>query len=131
MQRMATVVVVALFVVASSGLAQHMNAPNAPCRNVAVTVDVANCFSEEGKKADTEMNRLYQSILKGLEPEDASRLRDAQRQWLHYRDANCNAEKGLYGSGTGASPAYLACIQSVTQARIAELKTIYDWKMQK
>ena len=84
--------------------AQHMNSPKAPCRNVATTVDVSNCFGIASKDADRKLNQVYAQVLSSLQAEDQQNLRAAQRLWLQFRDATCRAERSLYGQGTGAPP---------------------------
>ena len=58
-------------------------------------------------------------------------MQEAQRLWLKFRDANCSAERNMYGSGTAASMVYAACIEADTRQRTAELKTMYGWRWQK
>jgi uncharacterized protein YecT (DUF1311 family) len=120
MDRFARIIFIGLGLFCLSGAhAQHMNSPEAPCRNVATTIDVSNCFGSASKDADRKLNRTYVQILSVLQPGDQQRLRIAQRVWLQFRDATCAAEKSLYGQGTGASPAYLACLEEVTRQRTA------------
>ena len=111
----------------SVGRAQHMNSPNAPCRNVAVTIAIENCFDKAYRAADNDLNQRYSQIEKVLQPDDLERLKAAQRLWLQFRDATCNAESDLYKGGTASTPAYSACREELTRQRAAELKTIYGW----
>jgi uncharacterized protein YecT (DUF1311 family) len=111
--------------------AQHMNSPEAPCRNVAITVEVANCFSKAAKDADGKLNQTYAQILSVLQPDDQQKLRAAQRLWVQLRDATCTAERDLYDGGTGAYPAYIACIAEETRLRTNDLRTIYGWRVEK
>jgi uncharacterized protein YecT (DUF1311 family) len=108
-----------------------MNSPKAPCRNVATTVDVSNCFGIASKDADRKLNQVYAQVLSSLQAEDQQNLRAAQRLWLQFRDATCRAERSLYGQGTGATPAYLACLEEVTSQRTADLQTTYGWVVEK
>ncbi|WP_353063582.1 lysozyme inhibitor LprI family protein [Tunturibacter psychrotolerans] len=111
----------------SIGTAQHMNSPSAPCRNVAVTVAMENCFDKAYKAADSGLNQLYGQISQVLQPDDLQRLKVAQRIWIQFRDATCTAESGLYSGGTASAPAYSACLEELTGQRTADLKTIYGW----
>lgn len=118
----------AFFVCCNSiATAQHMNSPSAPCRNVAVTIAMENCFDKAYRAADSELNQRYSKIAKVLEPDDLERLKVAQRLWIQFRDATCMAESDLYSGGTASSPAYAACREELTRQRAAELKTIYGW----
>jgi uncharacterized protein YecT (DUF1311 family) len=107
--------------------AQHMNSAGAPCRNVAVTIAMENCFDKAYKAADSELNQMYSQIWKVLQPDDLQRLKAAQRLWIQFRDATCTAESDLYNGGTASAPAYSACLEEETRQRTADLKTIYGW----
>ena len=107
--------------------AQHMNSAGAPCRNVAVTIAMENCFDKAYKAADGGLNQMYSQISKVLQPDDLQRLKVAQRLWIQLRDATCTAESNLYNGGTASAPAYSACLEEVTRQRTADLKTIYGW----
>jgi uncharacterized protein YecT (DUF1311 family) len=107
--------------------AQHMNSPGAPCRNVAVTLAIEDCFDKAYKAADSELNQRYGQIVKVLQPDELEQLKAAQRLWIQFRDATCTAESDLYKGGTASTPAYSACREELTRQRAAELKTIYGW----
>src|ERR1700723_404691 len=107
--------------------AQHMNSPSAPCRNVAVTLAMENCFDKAYRAADSELNQRYSQILKVLQTDDLERLKVAQRLWIQFRDATCTAESDLYNGGTASAPAYAACREELTRQRAGDLKTIYGW----
>ena len=107
--------------------AQHMNSASAPCRNIAVTLAMENCFDRAYKAADGGLNQKYSQILKVLQPDDLQRLKVAQRLWIQFRDATCTAESDLYTGGTASAPAYSACLEELTRQRAADLKTTYGW----
>ena len=107
--------------------AQHMNSAGAPCRNVAVTLAMENCFDKAYRAADSALNQRYAQISKVLQPDDLERLKVAQRLWIQFRDATCTAESDLYSGGTASAPAYSACLEELTRLRTADLDTIYGW----
>lgn len=39
--------------------------------------------------ADSRLNAVYKSLSQSLAPSDRERLRDAQRKWIVFRDADC------------------------------------------
>jgi uncharacterized protein YecT (DUF1311 family) len=103
------------------------NASSKPaCENAMTQLEINQCMSAAYKAADTELNSLYAS-LQG-KPGDAvsEKLRIAQRAWIKYRDANCEAEAELYAGGSVEPTVRAGCLERVTRARIAELHTIYD-----
>jgi len=114
-----------LLVIAAPCPAQHINESDSPCKNAVVTSDKVGCLSKAKDASDAKLNSVYQSLRKRLEGEDADRLLETQRIWIKYRDANCSAERALYGGGTAAHPAYLACVEAMTRARTKELQITY------
>ena len=111
--------------------AQHMNAAEAPCRDVVVTSDVAECFDEAARRADKQLNTTYAEIRLALGPQERQDLEGAERAWLKYRDAACVAERRLYEGGTAAIPAYTACIEEETRQHSSDLRVIYGWRIEK
>ena len=111
----------------SIATAQHMNAAGAPCRNIAVTLALENCFDRAYRAADSTLNQKYSQISKVLQGDDLERLKVAQRLWIQFRDATCTAESDLYLGGTASAPAYSACLEEVTRQRAADLETTYGW----
>jgi uncharacterized protein YecT (DUF1311 family) len=98
----------------------------AQCDDKKTTLDISQCLIAELKKADTELNRSYQQALKKLKAADAERLRKAQRAWIVYRDAHCDAEFGLWDGGTGGHIALPQCKLTLTKARTAEIEETYS-----
>jgi uncharacterized protein YecT (DUF1311 family) len=111
--------------------AQHMNENDSPCAEVVVTSDLVDCLSKARTSSDSELNSLYQNIQKKLDASEARHLTEAQRLWIKYRDANCSAERELYGRGTAAFPAYLGCLEAMTRARTKELQVTYTVRLKK
>lgn len=111
------------------GRAQHMNAVDAPCRSAGSNADITQCFYDAYKKADGDLNRVYGEIRKILAVEESEKLRTTQRLWIQFRDSNCAAEKDLYAGGSAAPMVYAACMEADTRQRVAELKTMYGWRL--
>jgi uncharacterized protein YecT (DUF1311 family) len=98
----------------------------AQCKDAMSTRDMEDCASSEYKKADTELNRVYQETLKKLQPTDAQLLRKAQRAWLAYRDAHCDAQYRLYTGGSIAPVILAQCRATLTAQRATEIKESYS-----
>jgi uncharacterized protein YecT (DUF1311 family) len=113
------------------GVAQHMNAPSAPCQKAAVEANTTNCFYTAAKKADADLNRTYGKIRAALKNSgvdtDLQNLINAKRFWLQFRDVSCKAERALYEGGTAAPTAHDACIEELTRKRTEDLKATYNW----
>jgi uncharacterized protein YecT (DUF1311 family) len=92
------------------------------------TYDTSVCLSKILDKINVELESTYQKSLKMAEhysPQDVENLRDTEQKWGAYRDVVCNAERGLWGKGSGASGAWSACMIRVAKQRIADLKNAY------
>jgi uncharacterized protein YecT (DUF1311 family) len=96
------------------------------CEEAKSTLQINECLAKELKKADTELSKVYHTIEKKLEPDDALLLRKAQRAWLAYRDAHCDAEHALWGGGTGGPAAWMSCRLELTRQRTVEIKNTYQ-----
>ena len=86
-----------------------------------VTVDMLNCISAETELQDARLNKAYKEVMAQLSPVRKKQLKDAQRAWLKYRDANCN----FYADEDGGSMATIAsndCFLSATASRARELE---------
>jgi uncharacterized protein YecT (DUF1311 family) len=95
------------------------------CEDKRTTLDISQCLSGELKKADAELNRSYEHASKGLKAADAERLRKAQRAWIDYRYAHCEAEFELWDGGTGGQIALPQCKLTLTKRRTAEIRETY------
>jgi uncharacterized protein YecT (DUF1311 family) len=96
------------------------------CKDAVSTKDIQDCMDSEWKKADRELNRVYQESLKRLKPEQAASLKKAQRAWLTYRDAQCEANYKMFAGGTAAPLALTQCRVTLTQERTKTLKDTYS-----
>jgi uncharacterized protein YecT (DUF1311 family) len=87
------------------------------------------CLLRILKKTDAELNQTYRQSMKETAgtytPQDVVKLKNAQRLWIMYRDAACNAEYGLWGGGSGGPAAHSLCLIRITRERITALKAAY------
>ena len=94
-------------------------------------VQETNCFFEEARGGDRDLNLVYNKIRRVLSPTEQGELPGAERLWIQFRDANCAAERGLYNGGSVAPTVYAACLAADTRQRTAELNVMYDWRLEK
>lgn len=91
------------------------------------TVGMVGCYDAELQYWDARLNGAYKRVraeAKAMDaemkeigssaPSQADALRDMQRAWITYRDATCGYERTLWGGGTGAGPAGVACLMGLT-----------------
>jgi uncharacterized protein YecT (DUF1311 family) len=81
-----------------------------------VTVSMLNCMSSETEQQDARLNKNYKAAMQGLQQEQKTQLRDAQRLWIKYRDANCALLGSLTG-GTIDSVNGASCLLDMTKER--------------
>ncbi|CAI8798997.1 LprI domain-containing protein [Pseudomonas donghuensis] len=87
------------------------------------TLAMNNCNGAEIKRQDSRLNSAYKKAMAALEGPQQTQLREAQRAWIKYRDANCN----LYYSLTGGTIDQLngaGCILGSTRDRADELQAL-------
>ncbi|WP_246664374.1 lysozyme inhibitor LprI family protein [Tardiphaga sp. P9-11] len=89
--------------------------------NSGNTFDMVECLKAKTAQWDKRLNVAYQQALKdATSDKQRGQLRDAQRLWIQYRDANC-----LYfglGEGTIARLEAGECMRRTTEARARELE---------
>src|SRR5690606_15979813 len=61
------------------------------------TVDMIQCVNGLRDHWDDRLNASYRRVMEAESEPQKSRLRDAQRKWIVYRDANC----AYYAGGQG------------------------------
>lgn len=91
--------------------------------NANTTVNMLDCNAAELKRHDARLNAQYKAALAAHGDTQQALLRDAQRQWIKYRDANC----GFYAQLTGGTLDSLNssnCVLDATARRADELEGI-------
>jgi uncharacterized protein YecT (DUF1311 family) len=96
------------------------------CEEAKSTLQINECYARELKRVDAELNKVYHLTLKKLQVDDAALLRKSQRAWLVYRDVHYEAERALWGGGTGGPAAWMSCKLELTSQRTAEIKNVYQ-----
>lgn len=92
----------------------------ATCPDAVSTVDIVECLGELYEEQDARLNTAYRAAIEPLEGERRTQLRDAQRAWVAFRDANCLFYRS--GEGTIAAIEGNSCMVEVTRARAEELE---------
>lgn len=115
----------ALFTFGHAQAEQHTSDSYAACLNNAggVTTVMEECIQRELEIQDRRLNTAYQALMKSLSEKRRAQLRDAQRKWIAFRDANCS----FYFDPEGGSAARLAsneCVVTLTAHRASELENL-------
>lgn len=88
-------------------------------------MNMIDCIGQEHERQDARLNRVYKEIMAILSAERKTALRNAQRAWLKYREANCE----FYYDPDGGSLARVEgndCFMRETAERAKELEGILD-----
>jgi uncharacterized protein YecT (DUF1311 family) len=93
---------------------------DADCENYGdgSTAAMSECLSAQSNTWNQRLNVEYREALKRGEIK-ASKLRSAQRAWLRYRDANCEAYYSVKGTISTTLTGH--CYVDMTRARALEL----------
>jgi uncharacterized protein YecT (DUF1311 family) len=101
---------------------EHTSKAYAECldKSGGVTVAMRDCMSEE---FEGQLNTAYKAVMGSVSGKNRVQLRDAQRRWIAFRDANCN----FYYDPEGGSASRLAaheCMVTLTADRAHELEIL-------
>lgn len=81
--------------------------------------------------ADNELNTVYQQLLKRMSKSQSEYLNyptlkvkfiEAQRQWLRFRNSECDAWYVINQAGTGRNADQMSCLVTRTKDRTKQLK---------
>ena len=88
------------------------------------TVAMKECAADELAVADRELNQIYAQIKARLQPRVMTQTRDAQRKWVSFRDAACDAEGLLYEGGSLQGLVITNCLTRLTRERTQHLRQL-------
>jgi uncharacterized protein YecT (DUF1311 family) len=81
--------------------------------------EMVDCFMAQHAHWDKQLTIAYQEAMKNAPPSQKVKLRDAERAWIKYRDANCAYYAA--GEGTIARINAAVCMRDMTKRRAEEL----------
>ena len=86
------------------------------------TLEIVECVKEHEQAWDRRLNEAYQTLMNELPNKRRSTLRDAQRLWIKYRDANCDFYFSREGSIRSIEAA--ECVRVMTAQRAMEFELL-------
>ena len=97
-------------------------------QNHVSTAEMVDCAGAAARAYDATLNATYQALLAGLDAKSAQKLRDAQRKWLQFRDADAEVWQAPWTSGTGTILRVQSAAHAVSQlrARVESLAELAD-----
>ena len=99
-----------LFLPASPALADD-------CDNAATQAAITQCAADAYAREDKLLNQTYQEVMAKLDPARREKLKQAQRDWIKYRDSHCKAEAAEVEGGTLYPAVLNGCLAEETKAR--------------
>ena len=91
------------------------------------TLGQVGCLVRESSIWDEYLNRDYAALRDTLDEKSFAHLRDTQRKWIAYRDANCQMPHVFFQGGTIARPIGAHCVLELTARRANELAELLSW----
>lgn len=121
-----------LCLAASPALSQEID-----CANAMAQQEMNICAEQDWQAADEELNYAYREVIAEMRLMDEmlppelqgaeAALRAAQRAWIAYRDANCEAA-GFPMRGGSAEPLLVyGCLRQMTEHRTEELWQLLEY----
>lgn len=104
----------ALFVAVDAGAAPACDAPK-------TTTELMECSGEAFEQADARLNASYRRLMSLLDEEGQRKLREAQRAWIAFRDANAAFAGDINRGGTAEGLNILGTRTRMTEERASEL----------
>lgn len=116
--------------IATASFAAMASAQEPVCHNDGSGVDSAVCAHEDFVRADAQLNDTYQAALNllGADSERADArvaLLAAQREWIRFRDADCQVQDRIFQHGTMRAAIVESCRKNLTEQRTKELKQLW------
>ncbi len=104
-------------------------AQDVTCEDAMTQRDMNRCAYEAWMSADAALNETYAWAMeraKSMSDATAEALRTAQRAWIPYRDAACEAEGIIYEGGTIQPLILFTCKEHLTRQRTEEMRAVYE-----
>lgn len=93
----------------------------ADCYDSPVQADLNACAGADFAKADAALNAAYKIVHDRLSADGQTRLRDAERAWIAFRDAECNFRSSGDDGGSAAVMIDVQCQAYLTNQRAEDL----------
>jgi uncharacterized protein YecT (DUF1311 family) len=118
-----------LALLSSLGLPAHTSSASpgqnstssAQCEHAQTTAAMRECELSRYKQADAGMTAAYQALMGKLDQTGQAKLRNAQRAWLKFRDAEADFQADSARGGTLAPLIRTSVLADLTESRRQQL----------
>jgi len=80
------------------------------------------CAAADYARADAELNRAYKQAMAGLDEHSQLLLKNAQRDWIKFRDDECLYQNVQNEGGSIYPLVYNGCLTALTKDRTKQLQ---------
>lgn len=88
--------------------------------------DMNYCADQDFRASDAKLDDTYKALLAKLSEPEKTQIKDAQRAWLSYRDAECKFTIRQNKGGSIYPMMWSGCLTEKTNARVKELRAHLD-----
>ncbi|WP_408128251.1 lysozyme inhibitor LprI family protein [Paraburkholderia strydomiana] len=116
--------------IVTASYAPVTNAQAPVCHNDGSSIDSAVCAHEDFLRADAQLNKAYRAGLEFLSgdtdrAEAKTALVAAQREWIKFRDADCQVQDRIFQHGSLRAAIVEMCLKDLTEQRTRELNELW------
>jgi uncharacterized protein YecT (DUF1311 family) len=96
------------------------------CNKAQTQMELNYCADKAFQAEDKTLNALYRKLMASYDAKDQALLRTAEKNWLAYRDSECEFETSGSEGGSIHPMEGSNCLTEKTKARIKELQAQAD-----
>lgn len=94
------------------------------CAEATTTIAMRACLNQHYTQVDGKLNEVYQQLMAQLNQTRQTKLREAQRSWIQFRDKQAEFAASAVEGGSMYPLVYLSALASMTEKRVNDLKAI-------
>ena len=92
------------------------------CKKAQTQMELDYCAGRDFQAEDKKLNALYRKLMSGYDAKSQALLKTAERNWLAFRDSECEFETAGSEGGTIHPMESSICLTDKTRARVKELQ---------
>ena len=96
------------------------------CDEADSTAALQDCVNKHHTAAQTQLNKVYETLIASLEGESVEKLRELQAKWISYRDDECSWEASRVETDSLVKIYELSCEARMTEDRANLLEAAYS-----